>query len=109
MALSNSNSALTLQTYTGTTTYFISVWGAQITATSSVQPLIETNGTTLSSYVTFTPSTGTVVFNIAPLGSTTNVNTGLITQKASMITATYSVYAPQLLPTEYQASYTYQE
>ena len=109
VALSNSNSALTLQTYTGTTTYFISVWGAQITATSSVQPLIETNGTTLSSYVTITPSTGTVVFNIAPLGSTTNVNTGLITQVASIITATYSVYAPQLLPTEYQASYTYQE
>jgi hypothetical protein len=109
VALTNSSSALSLQSYTGNGSSYIAVWGAQITVTSSVQPLIETDGSVLSSYVTFTPATGTVVFNSAPLGSTTNVNTGLVTQTASIITATYSTYSPQTIPVEYQASYTYQE
>jgi len=86
--------------YPGRPDAYIPIWGCQI-GTNGLQPLVETNGATAYEQVTYTPSSGVVNFVIAPPGATGSI-------PASTVTGIFSVTAPQLVPTEYQATFTYQ-
>lgn len=97
--------------YNGNGLSCIGIWGAQIDNhgdSNSPMPLIQTSGETAEDYVTFTATDASMEFNIAPFAEITNTS-GTVTTPAASISYAFDSYSPQLYPTEYLASFSYEQ
>jgi len=117
ISLLNSASS-SVPSYSGNGKSMIGIWGAQIETVSASPylptPYLSTAGGTSIDYCLLYPQTGSVSFNNAPFAAVTqNTTTGIpvsyISIPAATISATVTVNSPQSKPTEYQASFQYQE
>jgi hypothetical protein len=96
--------------YNGNGKSCIGIWGVHIDTigASSPPPLVQTSGEVAEDYITYTPGSGNLAFNIPPLGSVTNTNS-VITMPAATITGQFYFTAVNVLPTEFNASFSYLE
>jgi hypothetical protein len=95
--------------YNGNGQSCIGVWGVQIDnhGASSPYPLVQTSGETAEDFITYTPSNGNLTFNIPPLGAVTSNN--IVTMPAAAITGLFYFTAVNIFPTEFTASFSYNE
>jgi hypothetical protein len=86
----------------------IGIWGCQIDNHGwPVLPLVQTAGETAEDYIIYTASNGNLLFNIPPLGDVTNNNA--VTMPAAAITGQFNFTAVNIFPTEFTASFSYNE
>jgi hypothetical protein len=95
--------------YQGNGLGYVGAWGCQIGPQAALLPLIQTVGATAYDQVTYTPNFGLLAFEVAPFAEIQNTTTLAVVQPAAAITATFTANVPQLLPTEYLATFQYME
>jgi len=93
--------------YSGNGTSYMNIWGVQIQENSAMTPLIETSGVVLTDFISFSSTTGTLTFGVAPLGAVLNATTGATVFPAAKITGSFSLTGYSTNPVEYYWSGTY--
>ena len=96
------------ESYPGNGSAYVGVWGCQIGPQAALLPLIQTAGASAYDQVTYTANQGLLAFEIPPFAEVENTALTVV-QPAAVITGTFSATAPQLLPTEYTATFQYMQ
>ena len=96
------------QNYPGNGVGYVGVWGCQIGPQAAVLPLVQTVGVAAYDNVTYTADQGLFVFEQPPFAAVDSIS-AVVVQPAAAITATFTATVPQLLPTEYLATFQYME